>query len=108
MADKENRKAVSQRLSPKPREAFPDFDKCRVRRSGFGEYFDCLYISGWLCPHRIMFGDRYLCRHPSAVEILAHSAETKACEPSLTHQGMASSGNDRDFDISSVQRQHRT
>jgi citrate lyase beta subunit len=46
---------------------------CRARRSGFGDYVDCLSEFSSQCQHALAFGYGKLCRHPDRFEIVART-----------------------------------
>ncbi|HKI69746.1 MAG TPA: hypothetical protein VKA67_09165 [Verrucomicrobiae bacterium] len=56
-----------------PPAVFPDLASCRVKRSGFGNYLDCMNPWGWRCPYALGIGKDHLCRHWTGFEILART-----------------------------------
>lgn len=62
-------------------EAFPDAATCKVRRSRFGEFYDCLSVWAWRCRHALYVRKGYLCRHPRILEILARAHATQPEPP---------------------------
>lgn len=60
-----------------PPESFPDWATCRVKPDELDDNFECLGVWGSLCSHSLNLGDRHLCRHAAAREILARTEISK-------------------------------
>jgi hypothetical protein len=61
------------RSKPDTSQTLPDTAICRARRSGFGDYVDCLVKAPAVCCHALKFGHGYLCLHPQSLDIVART-----------------------------------
>src|SRR6266536_5458159 len=55
-----------------------DTSICRAKRSGFGDYVDCLADARYNCAHGLACHGDYFCRHPEREKIIARTESAKA------------------------------
>lgn len=61
----------ARRTVPQAPRQLPDRTICRAKRSGFGDYADCLVVTPASCICALSFGAGYLCLHPERQKIIA-------------------------------------
>jgi hypothetical protein len=61
-----------------------DFGFCRCKRSGFGDYVDCLVDDPYPCDYALRFAFGYLCLNPEHKRIVAQTETWKGEEQFAT------------------------
>jgi hypothetical protein len=58
---------------PEPTRRLPSISNCRARRSGIGDFVDCLVNRPYDCEHALSFANGFFCLHPQRAEIVART-----------------------------------